>query len=684
MYLTLRDFIAALDRAGELKRISGRVSPILEITEIADRVSKMRAPSVGETGTASDPEHADLGGPALLFENIEGVESDIPVAINLFGSYHRLEMALGCHGVGPTPGGFDAIAARIATLTNMAPPRGLADALEKGKTLLPLLRVAPKRVRSGICQEIVKTGDAVNLFEIPMIKCWPLDGDPVSVGWPIPSDQPDTSAGQGRFITLAGMYTIHAGDRDHPKPPSLNIGMYRSQLIDRNHLIMHWHMHHDGAAHWRSWKRLGKRMPIAIVFGGESVLPYAATAPLPPGVSELLMAGFLNHSPIKLVRAKTIPIDVPANAEIVIEGYVSTECGHADFDPWKEHTLGPGAVLEGPFGDHTGFYSLPDRYPLLEATAITHRRNPIYPATIVGTPPQEDYYLGKATERIFLPLLQTLIPDIKDYDLPMFGCFHNCAVVKIRKEYPMQARRVMHAVWGAGQMAWTKIVIVVDDDVNVHQIDDVMREVFANCHFGRDLEIVNGPLDILDHAAPFHGAGHKIGFDATRKIPGEGVNGIPFDAKAADASARVLTTVAEDVKAIEGVHEACLPAFGNGRCLFASIEKSQHQSARPAIERILHSADRTGVRVVFVVDAVVDIGSRDEVLFHWGAGADPGRDLFRIEASPEIIAFDCTAKSPSERGGGEEPIRRYPPRLEMEPSIVERVSSRWRDGYNLD
>ncbi|HEX5688362.1 MAG TPA: UbiD family decarboxylase, partial [Roseiflexaceae bacterium] len=342
-------------------------------------------------------------------------------------------------------------------------------------------------------------------------------------------EQSGTSGGAGRYITLAGMHTIHFDDRDDPKPASHNIGMYRAQLIDKTRLAMHWHMHHDGASHWRSWKKAGQRMPIAIALGGESVMPYAATAPLPPGISELLMAGFLNGKGIPLVRCKTVPLRVPANSEIVIEGWVSTECGMIGWDPRSGEALGSGAVFEGPFGDHTGFYSLPDRYPIVDVTAITHRRNAVYPTTIVGLPPQEDYYLGKATERVFFPLLKTLIHDIDDYHLPQFGCFHNCAFIRIHKAYPLQARRVMHSVWGAGQMAWTKMIVVVDDDVNVHDEQAVLRAMFANCDFRRDIEMVNGPLDILDHAAPRLGAGCKIGFDATRKIKGEEVNGIAIN-----------------------------------------------------------------------------------------------------------------------------------------------------------
>jgi 4-hydroxy-3-polyprenylbenzoate decarboxylase len=252
------------------------------------------------------------------------------------------------------------------------------------------------------------------------------------------------------------------------------------------------------------------------------VLPYAGTAPLPPGISELLMAGFLNEGGIPLVRCKTIDMDVPANAEIVIEGYVSTDAGTIGYDPRSGAPIGTNAAFEGPFGDHTGFYSLPDRYPVFTVTAITHRKEPIYPTTIVGYPPQEDYYLGKATERVFLPLLKTLVHDIVDYHLPMFGAFHNGAFIKIKKEYALQARRVMHAIWGAGQMSFTKFIVVVDEHVDVHDEQAVLFHLYANCDPQRDTEFVRGPVDILDHASPHHGVGSKMGFDATEKIAGEG------------------------------------------------------------------------------------------------------------------------------------------------------------------
>jgi 4-hydroxy-3-polyprenylbenzoate decarboxylase len=443
--------------------------------------------------------------------------------------------------------------------------------------------------------------------------------------------------------------------------------MYRAQLIDKTHLAMHWHMHHDGAAHWRSWKRAGQRMPIAIALGGESVMPYAATAPLPPGLSELLMAGFLNGRGIPLVKCKTVPLRVPANSEIIIEGWVSTECGFIGYDPRGGEPLGPGAVFEGPFGDHTGFYSMPDRYPIVEVTAITHARDAIYPAIIVGQPPQEDYYLGKATERIFLPLLKMLIPDIEDYHLPMFGCFHNCAFVKIRKAYPLQARRVMHAIWGAGQMAWTKFIVVVDDDVNVHDETAVLRAIFQHCHFGRDLELVNGPLDILDHAAPRLGAGHKLGIDATRKIAGEEVNGVQIESRVGCATPTDCNQWASS--------SVAFPDFGGGRCAFIAVDKKSAGDGVPAIEDLWRSCPEGVADFVIAVNSSVTMSDWQQVLFHWCANTDPGRDMYALG---KRIAFDATSKLKGDERHGQ-PVRDYPPIIEMDANVIRSIQSRARD-----
>lgn len=489
---TFSDFIDLMDRSGELSTITTRVSPVLEIAEIADRVSKSPAPH-GHNELDRSPA-ARLGGKALLFENVEG--SDIPLAINTFGSYWRVNQALGTDNL-------EALAARVQQLVKPEIPTTLIEKMKKLPDLIKMSGFPPKSVRSGACQQVVYEGEAADLTKLPIIQCWPLDGD-LRSGQVFDHEAAlkaaETQTGTGRYITLGGIHTRN------PNDGSRNIGMYRVQQFGPRLAAMHWHMHHDGARHFRMWQKRGEKMPLAIVLGGESVLPYAATAPLPPGVEELLFAGFLNGRGIELVKCKTIDLEVPANAEIVIEGYV---------DPQQK-------LMEGPFGDHTGFYSLADWYPAFHVTAITTRKDPIYPTTIVGKPPMEDYFLGKATERIFLPLLKMLVPDIVDYSLPISGVFHNCAFIKIRKEYPFQARRVMHAIWGAGQMAFTKFIVIVDEHVNVHDEQDVLFHLFANCDPARDSEVVHGPLDILDHASPDKGAGSKMGFDATRKFAEEG------------------------------------------------------------------------------------------------------------------------------------------------------------------
>ncbi|MDB5299123.1 MAG: ubiD, partial [Phycisphaerales bacterium] len=428
---TFSDFLDELDKEGELTRVKARVSPVLEIAGIADRMSKSPAPH-GHNELDRNPA-GKLGGKALLFENVEG--SDIPVAINTFGSYWRVNKALGTDNL-------EALAARVGQLVKPEIPTTLLEKMKKLPDLIKMGSYPPKTVRNGICQQVVLEGDQADLTRLPIIQCWPLDGD-LSSGQVFDKDAAAkvSERGTGRYITLGGIYTRNptTGDR--------NIGMYRVQVFGPRKAAMHWHMHHDGARHFRMYQARGEKMPLAIALGGGSVMPYAATAPLPPGIEELLFAGFLNGTGIELVKCKTIDMEVPANSEIVIEGYV---------DPKEK-------LMEGPFGDHTGFYSLADWYPAFHVTAITHRKSPIYPTTIVGKPPMEDYFLGKATERVFLPLLKMLIPDIVDYSLPMSGVFHNCAFIKIRKEYPFQARRVMHAIWGAGQMAFTKFIVVVDD-----------------------------------------------------------------------------------------------------------------------------------------------------------------------------------------------------------------------------
>ncbi|MEE2680896.1 MAG: UbiD family decarboxylase, partial [Planctomycetota bacterium] len=567
------------------------------------------------------------------------------------------------------------------------PPRSLREMIEKAREYMPLMRIAPRRARNAPCQDVVRlaSNGAVDLRRLGIIKCWPLDGDPAAVGYPMTAEEAGTAAGEGRYITLAGMHTIHVDDAGVKKPSSHNIGVYRAQLIDETHLVMHWHLHHDGAAHWRSWKKAGKRMPIAICFGGESVLPYSATAPLPPGISELLMAGFLNGRGIPMTPARTVPLRVPANSEIVIEGWVSTECGALGWDPrTSDEPLGPGAVFEGPFGDHTGFYSLPDRYPIVEVTAITHRREAIYPTTIVGPPPMEDYYLGKATERIFLPLLKTIVHDIDDYHLPMFGCFHNCAAVRIKKAYGLQGRRVMHSIWGAGQMAWTKAIIVVDEHADVHDEKNLFRTMLENCDFRRDIEFVNGPLDILDQAAPQLGAGTKIGFDATTKIDGDGIDGRPLLPPRIDDQSRHAESAERLGSALQIAWH--LPEWGARRLLVLGVEAGlDGETIRAHVKDAWNivGPESSAADFILVVDAETDLDDFDRVLFNWMSCADPGGDsFFDGSTGQRRIAFDATTKAPGRRPCGSA-IRDFAPYLSMDDETSNLVDRRWEE-YGLE
>lgn len=455
-YSGFGEFLTALEKAGELKRITASVDPDLEVTEIADRVVK-------------------AGGPALLFENPKG--HAVPIAINTFATRKRISMAFGV-------GDLDEIAGEIEKLVKL--PGNMPPGLMGKLALLPNLakigrHTAPKLISGGApCQEVVKLGEDASLEELPILKCWPLDG--------------------GRFITLPLVFTKEAttGKR--------NVGMYRIQVYDARTAGMHWQRHKVGSRHYAEYEAQGRDIPVAVALGGDPVLTYAATAPLPDEIDEMVFAGFIRKKPVELVKCKTVDIEVPADAEFVIEGVV----------PANERRT------EGPFGDHTGFYTLEDEYPVFRVTAITHRRKPVYPATIVGRPPMEDGWLGKATERLFLPLVRLFVPEIVDYNLPVEGVFHNLCIVKIRKRYPGHAQKVMHALWGLGQMMFTKIIIVVDEWVDVQNLQEVLWVTANNIDPERDITFVKGPIDVLDHASRAMGFGSKMGIDATKKMREEG------------------------------------------------------------------------------------------------------------------------------------------------------------------
>ena len=445
----LREWIELLDREGELVRVGVEVDPHLEITEIVDRTVK-------------------AGGPALLFERPKG--SEHALLINQFGTERRMCLGFGAERL-------DDVAAKLAAVLELQPPEGLAAKVRGLKMLKSIADSRPHTVRRGACQEVVLTGEAVDLGVLPVQTCWPADAGP--------------------FITLPAVIT------HDPRTGTRNVGMYRLQVLGPRATAMHWQIHKDGRADYLFSEG---RMEVAVALGLDPVTAYSASAPLPKHIDELMVAGFLRGEPVDMVKGVTVDVEVPAHAEIVLEGYVE----QGDLTD------------EGPFGDHTGFYTPAERFPVFHVTALTMRRDAVYPSIVVGKPPQEDAWLGKATERIFLPAIRTTVPEIVDYDLPVAGAFHNLVIVSIRKAFPGHARKVMHAIWGLGMLSLTKGIVVVDEHVDVHDYAQVLFYVGANVDPKRDVVLSEGPLDHLDHAPTLQFVGGKIGIDATAKSPAEG------------------------------------------------------------------------------------------------------------------------------------------------------------------
>jgi 4-hydroxy-3-polyprenylbenzoate decarboxylase len=457
----LREWIAFLEREGELVRVTAEVDPDLEITEIVDRTVK-------------------AGGPALLFERPKRARH--PLLINQFGTERRMAMAFDAPSL-------DALGERVSDVLELQPPAGLADKIRGLKKLKSLADSRPRTVHGGPCQDVVLTGDDVDLDLLPIQRCWP--GDPAP------------------FVTLPAVIT-----RD-PRTGTRNVGMYRMQKIDRRTTFMHWQIHKDGRADYLA---TDGRIPVAVALGLDPVTAYSASAPLPKHIDELMLAGFLRGEPVELVQGKTVDLEVPANAEIVLEGFI------------EKDEVGE----EGPFGDHTGYYTAAEPFPIFRLSAITMRRDAVYPSIVVGKPVQEDAWLGKATERIFLPAIKMTVPEIVDYDLPVAGAFHNCVIVSIRKSFPGHAHKVMHAIWGLGMLSLSKSVVVVDAHVNVHDYNEVFFYVGANVDPKRDVVIAEGPLDHLDHAPTLQFVGGKLGIDATSKGPAEGTREWPEEIAMSD------------------------------------------------------------------------------------------------------------------------------------------------------
>jgi 4-hydroxy-3-polyprenylbenzoate decarboxylase len=460
-YRSLTQFLQKLEAEGELVRVRPPVPTELEITELANH--QMKAPG---------------GGKALLFEQptIDGRVSRFPLAINLMGSEKRMALALGLQSV-------DELAHQMQLILKAKPPTSFRAGWNLLLQGLDLLHARPRKVNDGPCKEVIHRfapDDAFSLADLPILHCWPEDG--------------------GRFITFPTVYT-----RD-PDTGERNVGMYRMQVYDGRTTGMHWQVHKVGARHGKRYYERNERMPVAVCLGGDPAYTFAATAPLPDGLDEVLFAGFVRKRSVELVRCETIDLDVPADVDFVLEGHVQ-----------------PGELRpEGPFGDHTGYYTAVDNYPVFHLTAITHRREAIYPATIVGIPPMEDFYMGDASVRIFLPVFKMNFPEIVDLALPPEGVFHNLVFVSIRKQYPYQAFKIMHGLWGMGQMMFSKYIVVVDEDCDVHNSSEVLFRLCANTDPQRDTTFVKSPTDSLDHAPNIANLGSHLGFDATRKLPGEG------------------------------------------------------------------------------------------------------------------------------------------------------------------
>lgn len=576
-YKNLGEFIQALKDAGELKVINETVSPYLEISKYTDAESK-----------------SPHGGKALLFPNVQN--SEFPVATNLFGSTKRICMALGVKRL-------DDLGDRIRKIIDTKPPSGMMDMMGLLPTALSISRSFPKRTKNSKapCQDVVHLGDNVDLHSLPVLHCWPKDGGP--------------------FVTLPLVIT------KSPVTGRTNMGMYRLQVFDRNTTGMHWHIHKDGSHYYQEYRRANKRMPTAVAIGCDPATIYAATAPMPRNVDELILAGFIRNKPVETVRGITVDLDVPAEADFVLEGYVNPD----------------ELRLEGPFGDHTGYYSLADDYPVFHVTAITHRKNPKYCATLVGRPPMEDCYLAKATERIFLPLLQMVFPEIKDYWLPWEGVFHNAVVVAIEKEYPGQAQKIMHGLWGQSQMSFCKTIIVVDGNVNLNEPVEVFELFLRNFNAAENVVSSKGVLDVLDHSAPAPIFGSKIGIDLTSPMPGEPERGgrIVPSMKISEAD-DALNHVKEKTAGVAGalhLNSILKMTDAANQVMLLNVEKTNERNGRYFAEKLFDNHELAEFSIFVMYDPDIDLRDGSLLLWKLFNNVDPQRDI--IEKSGRITVDAC-------------------------------------------
>jgi len=605
-YQNLGEFISELERAGELLRIKVPVSCDLEITHITDLASK-----------------APGGGKALLFENVR--ESRFPVLTNAFGSERRICMALGTDSL-------DGLARRIERFVRIEPPKSLRQMAKILPMGIDLIRFLPRKTRKAPCQEVIYRGDEIDLSMLPVLKCWPGDGGP--------------------FVTLPVVITrsMETGRR--------NAGMYRLQVFDRNTTGMHWHIHKDGSHYFQEYRKARKRMPVAVAIGTDPAVTYAATAPLPRGVDEMILAGFIRQRPVQMTRCVSVDLEVPAEAEFVLEGYVDPE----------------ELRLEGPFGDHTGYYSLVGEYPVFHLTALTHRRNPVYAATVVGRPPMEDCWLAKATERIFLPLLGAIHPEVRDFWMPWEGVFHNIVVMAIDKEYPGHARRIMSAVWGQGQMSFSKAVVLVDGGVSLKNPRKVFETILNNLDLESDIYITEGVLDVLDHSAPEPLFGAKIGIDATgrrpderpRPVPAQRVGGRAVEIPAGEA---IEKSIRNTSRLLVAYH--CPSIDVRNRLLLLNFAKDGTTSGRSLSEKLLGKRALKDFSILVLLDSGIDLRDYSLVLWKVFNNVDPRRDILRQGGR---IVIDATRK-----GAEDGHTRPWPDDIEMTPEVAGRVKERAKE-----
>jgi 4-hydroxy-3-polyprenylbenzoate decarboxylase len=580
-YANLGAFIQTLKKEGELITVSHPVSAVLEISKLTDAESK----SPG-------------GGKALFFEKVK--DSPFPVATNLFGSSRRICLALGVDNL-------EHLGDRIRELIHMSPPKDLRDMLGMLTTAFSVSRFFPRKSRAKVppCQQVILKGEDINLFKLPILHCWPQDA--------------------GRFITLPLVVTqsLSTGKR--------NVGMYRMQVFDRQTTGMHWHIHKDGSNYFNEYRNAGKRMPVAVAIGADPATINAATAPMPRNVDEMILAGFIRNAPVAMTRCITCDLEVPAEAEFVLEGYV---------DPYELRR-------EGPFGDHTGYYSLADDYPVFHITAITHRKSPVYCATLVGRPPMEDCYLAKATERIFLPLLQTVFPEIMDYWLPWEGVFHNIVIVSIKKEYPRHAQKVISGLWGQGQMSFCKAIVVVDETIDPKDPDQVMQQIVNNFDMTTDIMNAQGVLDVLDHASPFANFGNKIGIDLTDRISGEPLRNppIPVAVPGDFSEESLLSGIQAECGGILSLRILKGDTNRRNRILILKIEKRPGLSGSFFTERLLNADILLAFNLILFYDSNVNIRDNSFILWKLFNNVDPVRDMMIREGR---CIIDACKKGPAD------------------------------------